>query len=110
LSEGQISSAAKRFEEAEAELTGDVLDAYDQGFRDALAQVACVHPGMDITSFTVSKTGRSFPGSFLALYLVDAQTLFFLFAASLSEHFLNCKLLFTYITAASWSLAPRHFF
>jgi len=45
---------AKRFEEAEAELTGDVLDAYDEGFRDTLSQVAYAHPGMDITPFTVS--------------------------------------------------------
>jgi len=45
---------AKRFEEAEAELTGDVADAYDARFEDALAQVACVHPKMDVSPFAVS--------------------------------------------------------
>jgi len=52
--EAELHQQPKRFEEDEAELTGDVFDAYDTGFRDALAQVACVHPGMDITPFTVS--------------------------------------------------------
>jgi len=53
--EAELHQQAKRFEEAEAELTGDVLDAYDAGFGDAFAQVACAHPGMDITPYTVSK-------------------------------------------------------
>ena len=52
--EAELLQQAKRFEEAEAELTGDVLDAYDAGFGDALAQVACAYPGMDITPFTTS--------------------------------------------------------
>jgi len=52
--EAKLHQQPKRFEEAKAELTGDVLDAYDEGFRDALAQVACAHPGMDIAPFTVS--------------------------------------------------------
>ena len=52
--EAELHQQAKRFEEVEAELTGDVLDAYDEGFRDALAQVACTHPGMDITPFIIS--------------------------------------------------------
>ena len=52
--EVELLQQAKRFEETEAELTGDVLDAYDAGFRDSLAQVACAHPGMDTTPFTVS--------------------------------------------------------
>ena len=52
--EAELHQQAKRFEEAEAELTGDVLDAYVEGFIDALAQVACTHPRMDITPFTVS--------------------------------------------------------
>jgi len=49
-----VSAPSPTLEEAEAELTGDVLDPYDEGFRDALAQVACVHPGVDITPFTAS--------------------------------------------------------
>ena len=62
--EAELHQQAKRFEEAEAELTGDVVDAYDEGFRDAFAQVACAHPGMDITPFTVSnrvENGRIVP-------------------------------------------------
>jgi len=50
----EFRQQAKRFEEAEADLTRDVLDAYDEGFKDALAQVACVHPGMDTTPFSLS--------------------------------------------------------
>jgi len=52
--EAELHQQAKRFEEAEAEQTGDVLDAYDKGFRDVLTQVACAHSGMDITPFAVS--------------------------------------------------------
>jgi len=33
----EFHQQAKRFEEAETDLTGDVLDAYDWGFKDALA-------------------------------------------------------------------------
>ena len=50
----QLGQQARRFEEAEADLTGDVLDAYEEGFKDNLAQVACVHPGMDTTPFSTS--------------------------------------------------------
>jgi len=50
----EFRQQAKRFEEVEADLTGDVLDAYDEGFKDALTQVACVHPGMDTTPFSAS--------------------------------------------------------
>ena len=85
--EAELHQQAKRFEEAEAELTGDVLDAYDAGCGDALAQVACAHPGMDIMPLKyqyVLKTGKSFPGSFLNLYLVGRQTLYYLPATLLS--------------------------
>lgn len=51
--EAELLQQAKRFEEAEVELTEDVLDAYNKGFGDTLAQVACAHPGMDTTPFTV---------------------------------------------------------
>jgi len=75
----EFRQQAKRFEEAEADLTGDVLDAYDEGFKDALAQVACVHIQEWILHpfprRTWLKMGRSFPGSFLDLYWTDAQTL-----------------------------------
>jgi len=52
--EAELLQQAKRFEKAEAEMTGDVLDTHDAGFEDALAQVACAHPEMDTTPFTVS--------------------------------------------------------
>ena len=50
----EFRQQAKRFEEAEADLTGDILDAYDEGFKDALAQIACVHPEVDTTPFFAS--------------------------------------------------------
>jgi len=60
----EFHQQAKRFEEVEAELTEDILDAYDERFRDTLAQVACVHPRVDITPFTTSnlvENGKIFP-------------------------------------------------
>jgi len=52
--EAELLQQAKRFEEAEAEMTGDDVDVYDAGFEDAFAQVACVHPEMDASPFAVS--------------------------------------------------------
>ena len=52
--EAELLQKAKRFEEAEPELTEDAIDAYDAGFEDALAQVACVHPEMGASPFVVS--------------------------------------------------------
>jgi len=52
--EAKLLQQAKRFEETEAELTGNAADAYDTGFEDALAQVVYVHPEMDTTPFAVS--------------------------------------------------------
>ena len=52
--EAELLQQAKRFEETVAELTGDIVDAYDVGFEDALALVVCVHPEMDTTPFAVS--------------------------------------------------------
>jgi len=57
----EFRQQAKRFEEAEADLTGDVLDAYDEGFKDALAQVACVHPKVDRVNFSTFDKGLSYP-------------------------------------------------
>jgi len=50
----EFRQQAKRFEEAEADLTRDVLDAYDEGFKDALAQVAFVYPEVDTTPVSTS--------------------------------------------------------
>jgi len=52
--EAELLQQAQRFEEVEAELTGNVVDAYDAGFEDALAQVACVLPEMDASPFASS--------------------------------------------------------
>ena len=52
--EAELLQQAKRFEEGEAELTKDVVDAYDAGFEEALAQVACVHPEMNASPFAAS--------------------------------------------------------
>ena len=52
--EAELLQQAKRFEEAEIELTRDAIDAYDAGFEDALTQVSCVHPEMDASPFAVS--------------------------------------------------------
>ena len=97
--EAELLQQTKRFEEVEAELTGDVLDAYDTRFGDALAQVACAHPGMDTTPFTTSNrvvNGKSFSGSFLNLYLLVGQTIYYLLKTLLSRtyscfHFLKSK-------------------
>jgi len=64
----EFRQQAKRFKEAEADLTGDVLDVYDEGFKDALAQVACAHPEVDTTPFSASSlvdNGKIVPGVFL---------------------------------------------
>jgi len=52
--EGELTQQAKAFKKTEAELIEDDADAYDVGFDDALAQVACVHPEMDTSTFATS--------------------------------------------------------
>jgi len=52
--EAELLQQAKRFEEVEAKLIGDVVNAFDAGFKDALTQVACVHPEMDVSPFVTS--------------------------------------------------------
>jgi len=42
--EAELLQQAKRFEETEAKLTGDVVDAYDAGFEDAWGPLTGVHP------------------------------------------------------------------
>jgi len=41
--------------EVEGELANDVVDANDAGFEDAMTQVACMHPEMDLSPFAESK-------------------------------------------------------
>ena len=52
--EAELTLQAKVFEKTKAELIDDVVDAYVAGFEDALAQVACKHPKMDISPFATS--------------------------------------------------------
>ena len=52
--EGELAQKIKLFNQTEAKLTNDVADMYGVGFEDAIAQVACVHPEMDLSPFAVS--------------------------------------------------------
>jgi len=47
--EGELAQKTELFAKIEAELIEDATDAYGAGFKDALAQVACVHLEMDLT-------------------------------------------------------------
>jgi len=116
--EAELLQQAKRFEEAEAELTGDVVDAYDARFEDALAQVTCVHPEMDVSPFVVSNrviNGQIVPRILpFSLYLVVKRTIycppaillswmsscFYFLKLDLTE---NCSL--SYSTVNSWCMA-----
>jgi len=44
------------FQQTKVELTSDVADFYAVGFEDAMAQVACVHPGVDLSQTGLNKT------------------------------------------------------
>ena len=48
---GRVESELAK--KTEAEIIEDAADAYGWGFEDALAQVACVHPELDLTPCTV---------------------------------------------------------
>ncbi|XP_068504340.1 uncharacterized protein [Phaseolus vulgaris] len=53
--EAELTEQAAKFKEIEAELTEDVADAFASGFEDALEQVACAHPEIDLSLFSMSK-------------------------------------------------------
>ena len=44
------------FQQTKDELTSDVVDTYAAGFEDTMAQVACVHPGVDLSQTGLNKT------------------------------------------------------
>ena len=50
----ELTTQAEAFGRAKADLIDDVADAYAAGFKDALAQVACKHPEMDVSPFATS--------------------------------------------------------
>jgi len=41
----------KLFQHTKDELTSDAVGAYATGFEDVIAQVACVHPGVDFSNW-----------------------------------------------------------
>jgi len=50
----ELTTQAKAFRRVKTELFDDATDAYAAGFKDALAQVACKHPEMDVSPFATS--------------------------------------------------------
>jgi len=53
--EGELAEKVELFKKAEEELTNDVVDAYDEGFQDAIAQFSCMHRKVDLSPFAESK-------------------------------------------------------
>jgi len=45
---GELVRKDELFNQTKEELTNDVVD-YVAGFEDAMAQVACAHPGVDLS-------------------------------------------------------------
>jgi len=50
----ELATQVEAFEKAKTGLIDNVVDAYAVGFEDALAQVACKHPEMDVSPFAMS--------------------------------------------------------
>jgi len=44
------------FQQTKDELTNNATDSYAMGFEDAMAQVACVHHGVDLSQTGFNKT------------------------------------------------------
>ena len=53
--EGELAEKVELFKKTEEELNNDVVDAYGEGFQDAMAQFAWVHPEVDLSPFAESK-------------------------------------------------------
>jgi len=47
--EGELVRKDELFSQMKKELGIDSVGAYGAGFEDAMAQVACVHPGVDLS-------------------------------------------------------------
>ena len=52
--ESELAQQAETLKKTEVELIEDAANAYATRFEDALAQVACVHPEMDISPSAMS--------------------------------------------------------
>ena len=48
--EKEMASRADHFEKTEKDLVDEAADAFAEGFTEALAQVACEHPGVDTSN------------------------------------------------------------
>ncbi|XP_068503759.1 uncharacterized protein [Phaseolus vulgaris] len=53
--EEELAHKDELFKQTKEELTNDATDAYVAGFEDAMAQVACVHHGVDLSQTGLSK-------------------------------------------------------
>jgi len=53
--EGELAEKVELFKKTEEELTNDATETYGEGFQDAMAQFACVHPKVDLSPFARSK-------------------------------------------------------
>jgi len=53
--EAELAEKVELFKKTEEELNNDVADAYGEGFQDAMAQFACMHPKVDLSPFAKSK-------------------------------------------------------
>jgi len=53
--EGELVCKDELFSQIKEELTSDAVGAYGAGFEDAMAQIACVHPGVDLSQTGLTK-------------------------------------------------------
>jgi len=53
--EGEFVRKDELFNQTKEELTNDVTDSYAIGFEDAMAQVVCAHPEVDLSQTDLSK-------------------------------------------------------
>lgn len=53
--EGELVRKDELFNQIKEELTSDTVEAYGAGFEDVMAQVACAHPGVDLSQTGLTK-------------------------------------------------------
>jgi len=66
--EGELAQKVELFKKIEEELTNDVVDAYGEGFQDAMAPFSCVHYEVDFSPFAKTKwvvDGQLMPREYL---------------------------------------------
>jgi len=54
--EEELAHKDELFQQTKDELTSDATDSYATGFEDSMAQVACVHPEVDLSQKGLNKT------------------------------------------------------